>query len=146
MPRKLSVLFLCVANSCRSQMAEGLARHFLSDTVEPFSAGTFATYVNPNAIKVMTELGIDISHQRSKDVSEFSGQSFDVVITVCDEGADSCPVWLGHGKKIHKGFTDPAHAVGTEDEILTAFRTTRDTMRDQLLPFIKDLTITPDNQ
>ncbi len=146
MQRKLTVLFLCVANSCRSQMAEGLARHFLSDTVEAFSAGTFSTYVNPNAIKVMAELGIDISPQRSKDVSEFSGQSFDLAVTVCDEGAESCPVWLGHGKKIHKGFPDPAHTIGTENEILEAFRSTRDAMREQLLPFINDLIISPDNQ
>lgn len=135
--RKKHVLFLCVANSCRSQMAEGLARHYLGDQLEVESAGTMATYVHPKAIRVMAELGIDISHHRSKDVSELSGQSFDLVVTVCEEGDERCPVWLGVGNRVHIPFYDPVNARGTEEEVLTAFRTVRDEMKKLLLNYFK---------
>jgi len=130
--QKLKVLFLCVANSCRSQMAEGVTRHFLGGQFEAFSAGTMATYVNPNAIKVMNEIGIDISHHRSKEVAEFAEQSFDLVITVCEEGDAACPVWLGGGNKVHIPFYDPVRARGTEEEVLTVFRRVRDEMKEKL--------------
>ncbi len=136
--QKSRVLFLCVANSCRSQMAEGLTRHYLGEHFEVFSAGYMSTYVNPNAIKVMSELGIDISHHRSKEVSEFQGEKFDVVITVCDEGDASCPVWLGEGNKVHIPFYDPVQARGTEEEVLSAFRRVRDEMKETLLSYLKD--------
>ncbi|MBI3189514.1 MAG: arsenate reductase ArsC [Ignavibacteriales bacterium] len=136
--QKLKVLFLCVANSCRSQMAEGLTRHFLGEQFEAFSAGYMSTYVNPNAIKVMSELGIDISHHRSKEVAEFHGQEFDVIITVCDEGDILCPVWLGEGNKVHIPFYDPVQAIGTEEEVLKVFRQVRDEMKQKLLTYLKN--------
>ncbi|MBI3195414.1 MAG: arsenate reductase ArsC [Ignavibacteriae bacterium] len=131
--QKLKVLFLCVANSCRSQMAEGLARHYLGERFDAFSAGYMSTYVNPNAIKVMAEIGIDISHHRSKEVSEFQGEKFDIVITVCDEGDVLCPVWLGEGNNVHIPFYDPVQARGTEEEVLAVFRLVRDEMKEKLL-------------
>ncbi|TAK56641.1 MAG: arsenate reductase ArsC [Bacteroidetes bacterium] len=136
--QKLKVLFLCVANSCRSQMAEGLARHYLGEYLDAESAGTIATFVHPNAIKVLAELGIDISKHRSKDVSEFYGQKFDLVVTVCDEGDERCPVWLGKGNKAHIPFYDPVKATGTEEEILQAFRNVRDDIRERLLSYLKE--------
>jgi arsenate reductase len=135
--RKWRVLFLCIANSCRSQMAEGLTRHFLGEQFEAFSAGTIATFVNPNAVKVMAEIGIDISRHRSKEVTEFVGQSFDLVITVCEEGDATCPVWLGGGNKVHIPFNDPVRARGTEEEVLAVFRQVRDEMKEKLLGYLK---------
>jgi len=102
MMEKKRVLFLCTSNSARSQMAEGLVNHFLGDRWEAFSAGTApAGYVHPLAIQVMDELGIDISAQRSKPVDEFRGAEFDFVITLCDNAAQTCPLWLGSGRVKH---------------------------------------------
>ncbi|MBI5217137.1 MAG: arsenate reductase ArsC [Ignavibacteriae bacterium] len=137
--QKLKVLFLCVANSCRSQMAEGLTRHYLGEHFDAYSAGYMSTYVNPNAIKVMAEIGIDISGHRSKEVSEFHGQPFDIVITVCEEGDAACPVWLGEGNKVHLPFYDPVRASGTEEEVLAVFRRVRDEMKETLLVYLKDI-------
>jgi arsenate reductase len=124
---KKSVLFLCTGNSCRSQMAEGLVNQFMGDRWEAFSAGTRPSgYVHPLAIKAMEELDIDISDQRSKSVDEFRGEAFDVVITVCDDAAENCPLWLGSGNIHHIGFPDPADASGSEAERLAVFRQVRD--------------------
>ena len=108
-------------------MAEGLVNQFMGDRWEAFSAGTRPSgYVHPLAIKAMEELDIDISDQRSKSVDEFRGEAFDVVITVCDDAAENCPLWLGSGNIHHIGFPDPADASGSEAERLAVFRQVRD--------------------
>ena len=106
---KFRVLVLCTGNSARSQMAEGLINARLGDHWLAHSAGTQPTgQVHPEAVAALRELGIDISQQRSKSIGEFAGQIFDVVITVCDDAAANCPVWLGRGRRVHIGFPDPA--------------------------------------
>ncbi len=134
----LRVLVLCTGNSARSQMAEGLIRHFLGDRVEVYSAGTRpAGYVHPLAIKAMQEVGIDISHQRSKSTDEFRGMDFDLVITVCDDAERNCPVWLGRGRRVHIGFPDPAAATGSEEERLRAFRDVRDAIQRRVVSYVE---------
>lgn len=124
---KSHVLFLCTGNSCRSQMAEGLVNHYMGKKWKACSAGTQPTGgVHPLAIKVMAELGIDISGQRSKSADEFLKKRLDLVVTVCDSAAEECPVWLGRGRTEHISFPDPARASGTEEEKLAAFREVRD--------------------
>ena len=127
--RPLRVLWLCVGNSCRSQMAEGWARALGKGKVEAHSAGTLAVGVHPLAERVMREAGVDISGQRSKHVAAYEGEEFDLVVTVCGE-EEACPVFLGRGRQIHRPFYDPVGAEGTEEERLEAFRKTRDEMRD----------------
>jgi arsenate reductase len=127
------VLFLCTGNSARSQMAEGLVNHFLSDSWEAYSAGTKPSgYVHPLAVQAMAELGIDISKQRSKSVDEFRHTDFERVISVCDHAAKTCPVWLGKGKTKHIGFPDPAAADGTESQRLRVFRQVRDGLHQRI--------------
>lgn len=132
---KRRVLFLCTANSCRSQMAEGIVNHFLGDRLEAFSAGTQASFVNPVAIEVLKEIGIDISSHRSKNLSEFDGQSFDHVITLCGDANETCPLYIGGTKKTHIGFDDPAKATGSREDILREFRRVRDEIREKLTIF-----------
>lgn len=132
---KRRVLFLCTANSCRSQMAEGIANHFWGDRLEAFSAGTQASFVNPTAIAVLKEIGIDISKHRSKDLSEFDGQTFDDVITLCGEANETCPLYIGGTKKTHIGFDDPAQAKGSNEEVLSEFRRVRDDIKEKLTAF-----------
>jgi len=134
MSDKKRVLFLCVGNSCRSQMAEGLLRDMAPDKFDAHSAGAVASGLNPTAVEVMAELGIDISHQRSKPVDEYAGQTFDCVITVCSSSENNpCPVFLGEaGKQIHCAFDDPAYATGTEEEVLDFFRRVRDEIKAKL--------------
>jgi arsenate reductase len=134
---KKRVLFLCTANSCRSQMAEGITNHFWSDWLEAFSAGTNASFVNPTAIEVLKEIGIDISKHRSKDLSEFDGQMFDYVITLCGNANETCPLYIGGMKKTHIGFDDPAKATGSNEEILQEFRRVRDEIKMKLDEFFK---------
>jgi len=134
---KKQVLFLCTANSCRSQMAEGIVNHELGEKIEAFSAGTMATSVNPRAIAALQEIGIDISGSRSKSMAEFEGRQFDYVITLCDSANEQCPLFFGGVKKIHLGFDDPAAAVGTDKEIMAAFRRVRDELKNQLLHFFQ---------
>lgn len=129
---KQRVLFLCTHNANRSQMAEGLVNHFLGDRWEACSAGTEATMVNPRAVRAMAELGIDISGQRSKNLDEFEGQSFDRVITLCGDAAETCPLFVGGVRREHLGFADPSRAAGTEEEIMAEFRRVRDEMREKL--------------
>ncbi|MFN8455164.1 MAG: arsenate reductase ArsC [Anaerolineae bacterium] len=132
-----TVLFLCTGNSCRSQMAEGLVNHFLGQQWEAYSAGTEpAGYVHPLAIQVMAELDIDISHHRSKSAGEFRYVEPDLVITVCDDAAENCPVWLGQGPVIHIGFPDPAKTVGSKAERLAVFREVRDDIRRKILAYL----------
>ncbi|MHB8139056.1 MAG: arsenate reductase ArsC [Smithellaceae bacterium] len=134
---KKRVLFLCTANSCRSQMAEGITNHFWSDWLEAFSAGTNASFVNPTAIEVLKETGIDISKHRSKDLSEFDGQMFDYVITLCGNANETCPLYIGGTKKIHIGFDDPTKATGTSDEVMREFRRVREEIKMKLDEFFK---------
>jgi arsenate reductase len=126
------VLFLCTHNSARSQMAEGLLRHFGAGRFEVFSAGTEATHVRPLAIRVMDELGIDISDHHSKTVEQFLGQRFDAVITVCDQANETCPVFVGARERLHWSFPDPSQVSGTEEEQLAAYRSVRDGLREQI--------------
>jgi arsenate reductase len=144
---KRRVLFLCTGNSARSQMAEGLVNHFLGDEWEAYSAGTApAGYVHPLAIKVMAELGIDISHQRSKSVDEFHDAQFDVAITLCDDAARNCPLWLGTGQVKHIGFPDPVAATGSEDERLEVFRQVRDGIRQEVLHYLEEKEVGSDDK
>jgi arsenate reductase (thioredoxin) len=123
---KKKVLFLCTGNSARSQMAEALVNAQLGETWQAFSAGSLPTgYVHPVALEVLSELGID-HHGRSKSITEFMGQSFDLVVTVCDPAADECPVWLGKGRRVEIPFPDPAKVTGSEADKLAAFRDVRD--------------------
>ena len=131
MPKK-RVLILCTGNSARSQMAEGLLRHELGDRYEVSSAGTNPRPVRAEAIAVMQELGIDISHHRSKHVDEFIGQHFDYVLTVCDNAKESCPIFPGKTVTFHHNFEDPAAFDGSEDERLALFRRVRDEIRQYL--------------
>jgi arsenate reductase len=117
-------------------MAEGLLRHDAGDRFDVESAGTKASSVRPEAIAAMSELGIDISGQRSKNVDEFDGQRFDYVITVCDNARESCPVFFGTAEKLHHSFDDPpAPSVGTDEERMTIFRRVRDELRAYLREF-----------
>jgi arsenate reductase len=133
----LKVLFLCSENACRSQMAEGLVNHDLAGQVQAFSAGVRPSRVNPRAIQVMAELGIDIRHHRSKSVDELAGERFNLVITLCDQAQGQCPFFPGETEIMHVGFPDPARAAGTEEEIMAAFRQVRDDLRDELIPLLQ---------
>jgi arsenate reductase (thioredoxin) len=135
MSGKRRVLILCTGNSARSQMAEGLLRHDAGVFFEVESAGMRPSFVRPEAVAVMLELGIDIGKNRSKHVDEFSGQSFDYVITVCDNARESCPVFFGDAQKLHHDFKDPAALVGSEADRLAAFRRVRDQLRSYLREF-----------
>ena len=129
---KSRVLFMCTGNSCRSQMAEAIVNSRFSDRWEASSAGSHpAGYVHPKAILVLAEIGIN-HHGRSKPIDEFRGQTFDLVVTLCDQAEDECPVWLGKGRQVHQPFPDPAKAVGNEEEIVNDFRTVRDAIASGL--------------
>src|SRR6476469_7362014 len=129
------VLILCTGNSARSQMAEGLLRYDAGRRFSVESAGTKPGIVRPEAIAVMRELGIDIAGHRSKSVAEFEGQQFDVVITVCDNARESCPVFFGASERRHHDFEDPAAAEGSDEVRLGAFRRVRDQLRAYLRDF-----------
>lgn len=120
------VLFLCTGNSCRSQMAEGFLRAYGGEKYEAYSAGTKPSAVNPLAVEVMREVGIDISGQRSKNVGEYVGQHFPLVITVCNNAREHCPIFPGPCLREHWPFDDPAEATGTNEERLQMFRRVRD--------------------
>jgi arsenate reductase len=132
------VLFLCTGNSCRSQMAEGLVNHFLGDHWRADSAGTKPVgCVHPLAVEAMAELGIDIADGRSKSVDEFRDVSYDAVITVCDDAAENCPLWLGEGRVVHISFPDPASAIGRHSDRMAVFRGVRDGIREKVLYFLE---------
>jgi arsenate reductase (thioredoxin) len=125
---KSTVLFLCVGNTCRSQMAEAIVNARLSEHWQAFSAGSRpGEKVNPFALRALSEIGID-HHGRPKSVEEYRSLSFDVVITVCGQDDEQCPVWLGKEKQIHQPYPDPAVVTGSEDEKMTAYRSVRDRM------------------
>jgi arsenate reductase len=131
------ILVLCTGNSARSQMGEGLFRHEGRGAYEVASAGTKPSHVRPEAIAVMKELGIDISGHRSKPVNEFEGQSFDYVVTVCDNARDNCPVFPSGTERIHWSFEDPAAVQGSKAERLAAFRRIRDQIHEQVRSFFE---------
>lgn len=136
MSDKKRVLILCTGNSARSQMAEGLLRHDGGDDFDVASAGVEASFVRPQSIEAMREIGVDISGHRSKSVDEFRGQEFDYVITVCDNANERCPVFPGKTQRIHWSFDDPAAAEGDESARLAVFRCVRDEIRERLRSFI----------
>lgn len=129
----MNVLFLCTGNSCRSQMAEGWARRLKSDRFEAYSAGVKPGGLNPDAVRVMAEAGIDISRHHSKHTDELYGVRFDYVVTVCDDAHESCPLFPGGARIVHRSFDDPpriAQGAGTEEERLAPYRRVRDEIRD----------------
>lgn len=130
------ILILCTGNSCRSQMAEGFLKSF-DNRLEVFSAGTNpSSQVHPKAVQVMEEVGIDLSKNLPKKVDQFLNDSFDFVITVCDNAKETCPVFIGKvGKHLHIGFEDPADATGTEKEVLDQFRRIRDEIKKDFFDF-----------
>jgi len=129
---KKTVLFLCTHNSCRSQLAEGLLKNLAGDKFDVYSAGVEPTSVHPLAIKVMEEVGSDISGQQSKSVDEFLDKEFDYVITVCDNARQTCPFFPGNHELLHWSLEDPAIALGSEEERLLMFRKVRDQLRDHI--------------
>lgn len=131
--KKLSILFLCTGNSCRSQIAEGWARHLKNEEFDVYSAGIEKHGLNQLAVKAMAEIGVDISRHSSKVIDELQVKDFDYVITVCDNAHESCPLFPGKAKIIHKGFDDPPRlAMGAKDEVeaLDHYRRVRDEIRD----------------
>jgi arsenate reductase len=126
---KIKVLFLCTGNSCRSQIAEGWARHLKADSIEAYSAGIRPIGVNPKAIKVMAEAGVDISMHTSKYLDDLQNVDFDYVVTLCDNAAQNCPVFSGKAKVLHRPFKDPYFATGTEQQIMAEFREIRDKIK-----------------
>lgn len=132
------VLVLCTGNSCRSQIAEGYLRHFAKGKAEIYSAGIETHGVNPRAIAVMKEDGIDISHHTSNNIEEYRNIDFDFVITVCDNAKERCPFFLSKAKKFHYDFPDPAKAEGNEDEIIKQFMEVRDMIKTYSKNFIAD--------
>ena len=135
---KLKILFLCTGNSCRSQMAEGWARQLKGDLVESYSAGIETHGLNPSAVQVMAEAGVDISGHRSKHLDELRDVLFDYVVTVCDHAHESCPMFPGKTKIVHVGFDDPprlAQQAGSQEEALNCYRR----VRDQIKAFVEQL-------
>ncbi|OGW90989.1 MAG: protein tyrosine phosphatase [Omnitrophica bacterium RIFCSPHIGHO2_02_FULL_63_14] len=132
---KTRILILCTGNSCRSQMAEGILRHYGGDRFEVASAGSKPSQVNPTAIKVMKEIGIDISGQRSKHLNEFLNRPFDAIITVCDSANETCPVFPGPAKRLHWSFPDPPHAKEVTPEVMEEFRKVRDLIHNKFKAF-----------
>ena len=133
------ILVLCTGNSARSQMAAGFLRSF-DKRLDVFSAGTQpAARVNPHAVEAMKEAGVDLSGERPKSVAQFTSQSFDYVITVCDDADKNCPNFSGKvGKRVHIGFIDPAAATGTEDHIMSVFRQVRDEIKEKFSDYYKN--------
>ena len=130
------ILVLCTGNSCRSQIAEGYLRHFAGSKVQVYSAGIETHGVNPKAIQVMKEDGIDISQHTSNNVNEYTNIDFDYVITVCDNAKEQCPYFPSNAKKFHHNFPDPAKATGTEEEIMQQFRDVRNMIKNYSLDFV----------
>ncbi len=135
---RVAVLFICSYNSARSQMAEGLLRHIAGDRFDVYSAGTVATGVSPFAVRVMSELGIDISRHESKSLQQFVDQSSDWVITVCDDAAGACPTFPGAARRLHWSLHDPGRMGRTDEQRLVAFRQVRDRLRRLVEEFVAE--------
>lgn len=138
MGRRIQVMFVCTGNSARSQMAEGFARHFGQGGIEAYSAGMEPSRLNPFAVAVMQEKGIDISHQRSKALDEDLARRMDVVVTVCGNADERCPILPPDVKKLHWPLEDPAAAKGTDVEILAKFREIRDQIEARILELLRE--------
>ena len=132
------VLFLCTANSCRSQMAEGFARHHGAGVIDPYSAGTHPTRIHPITVEVMAERGIDISGHRSKGIADVP-QDVEVVVTVCDQAAEQCPLFAGAHTTLHWSLPDPVKATGTPDEVRAVFRAVRDDIEARVRGLVHQL-------
>lgn len=138
----MKIIILCTGNSCRSQMAEGILRDLLKVSKVDYyivSAGIETHGVNPKAIKVMNEIGIDISNHTSNNVNEYIKQNFDYIITVCDNAAENCPVFSGSGARLHWSFDDPAKAYGNAEEIFDEFRRVRDEISNKIKNWLNNL-------
>ena len=133
---KKKILFLCTGNSCRSQMAEGFLNNLGRERFIAFSAGSKPSSINPFAVRVMQEKGIDISNNKSEHLDKYLSDVFDYIITVCDNAKDSCPIFPGNHNKLHWDIEDPAEYAGTEEEILNFFRTIRDKIESNVREFI----------
>ncbi len=136
MQHRPRVLFLCTHNAARSQMAEGILRDLSRGTVDVSSAGTEPAGVHPLAARALRDMNIDVRRQRSKHVDEFAGQTFDVVVTLCDSARELCPVFPGDPERIHWSFSDPGAVAGTEEERLQAFKHTARELATRLRPFL----------
>jgi arsenate reductase len=136
MSEKKRILVICTGNSARSQMAEGILRYEGGNRFEVFSAGTHPSYVRPEAIAVMNEIGIDISQHRSKSVDDFIAQPLDFVVTVCNSAKETCPVFPGDANRLHWPFDDPAAIQSDEAARLAAFRQIRDQIRERIMIFL----------
>ena len=132
------ILILCTGNSCRSQIAHGFLKLYLTDMAEVYSAGIETHGVNPKAIQVMKEDGIDLSSHTSNHLDEYKHIRFDYIITVCDHAKEKCPLFIGKGERLHYNFLDPAKANGSEDEILNEFRNVREMIKQFCLDFAAD--------
>ncbi|MEN9395272.1 MAG: hypothetical protein RL362_1493 [Bacteroidota bacterium] len=129
MVSKKNILVLCTGNSCRSQIAEGYLRHFFGNVANVYSAGVETHGVNPRAVAIMAEDGIDISNHTSNHVDEYAEIPFDLILTVCDNAKERCPYFPSHAVRLHCNFPDPAKATGTEEDVMMSFRTTRDLIK-----------------
>ena len=137
----LKIMFLCTGNSCRSQMAEGFAKHLGKGLLEVHSAGLIAAGVHPRAIAVMQEAGIDISRQRSKEIDQDLLNTMDIVITLCDNAAEACPWTSPDIKRLHWPVNDPVGTVGTEEQIMKQFRRARDEIRGKIEQFVAEIKV-----
>ncbi|WP_345945644.1 MULTISPECIES: arsenate reductase ArsC [Flavobacterium] len=135
---KKNILVLCTGNSCRSQIAEGYLRYFSKEKADVYSAGVETHGVNPKAVAIMKEDGIDISNHTSNNINEYYGIPFDFVITVCDNAKERCPFFPSNAVKFHHNFTDPAKAIGNEEEILNQFRLVRGEIKMYCKQFVED--------
>ncbi|MBH8567992.1 arsenate reductase ArsC [Microvirga sp. STS02] len=137
MPDKKNILVLCTGNSCRSQLLHGYLAQALGERAAVYSAGVEVHGLNPRAVRVMAEDGVDISTHTSNHVDEYAGVPFDYVITVCDHANEACPVFPSTAKKLHHNFPDPAKATGSEDEIMAQFRSVRDQVKAYAQDFVR---------
>jgi arsenate reductase len=135
---KKKILVLCTGNSCRSQIAEGYLRHFAGDRAEIYSAGVETHGVNPRAIQIMKEDGIDISHHSSNHIDEYQHITFDYIITVCDNAKERCPFFPGNAQRFHHNFPDPAKATGSEETVMAQFRYTRELIKEYCWWFVEE--------
>ncbi len=135
------LMFLCTANSCRSQMAEGFAKEFGKGLIEVYSAGLFAAGVHKRAIAVMKEIGIDISRQKSKTINEDLLKQMDIIVTLCGNAEEACPWTPPHIKRIHWPIKDPVGTIGTQEEIMNEFRRARDQIKEKILKLIDELSV-----
>jgi len=146
MNEPVTILFVCTGNSCRSQMAEGLARFLGRSAVDAYSAGTNPIGIVERTYKVMEEIGVDISNQTSDPLEMYVGQPFDYVITLCSHAEAICPTWAGSGERLHWPIADPYSAQGTEEDIIAAYRSARDAIRDELIEFFGEIGIPTDEE